>query len=113
MNCNILNVGGCVPPQITDALHFLQMWGVWIGLGLAALVLLYVLAKVKEVAGWPGVVTVLLIIVTFGGYAKGRADQKAADTEPTENLDPDSPDAEVPDRPNKSLLGRSLKDLFR
>lgn len=81
MNCSMFDLSGCVtlPNWLTDAWHQAQVWGWW-ALGIAAaLVLLTVLVRVKQLAGWPGVVAVLMAVLTLGAYGKGRIDQKAAD----------------------------------
>ena len=73
---------------VPDWLWMVLSWWPWI-LGIfAALVVIFVLAKIKELLGWPGVFAAL----TLGAYAVGRY-HGATNYNPIENFREDDPDA--------------------
>lgn len=66
------DVGAClmslVPPFVWDIVDWWQTWGAWVGWGIVIIIAVFALAKVRELAGWPGV----FAVVTLGAYALGR-----------------------------------------
>jgi hypothetical protein len=66
------DLGAClvslVPEWIWAIVDWWQAWGAWVIWGVVGLIALGALAKVKELAGWPGV----FAVVTLGAYALGR-----------------------------------------
>jgi hypothetical protein len=65
-------------------------WLPWVVYGLLGVFALVALAKVKELAGWPGVFAVLTLGAYGLGYARGRSGQSI---NPIEQLPEDHPDA--------------------
>lgn len=64
----IVDLLGNVPPRI--------WWVLWVGAYAAGgLVLLWALSLIKNLAGWPGVVVVLLAVTYTFAYARGKLDQ--------------------------------------
>jgi len=112
MNCSAFDLRGCfaLPEWVADLWHQIQTWGLW-ALGIiGVLVVLTVLVKVKQLAGWPGVMAVLAAVLTLGAYGKGRIDQKAADAAHRPASKPDPPPT-VSAKPKKrvgGLLGKLL-----
>lgn len=64
----VVSILGHVPPRVWFVL--------WVGAYAAGgLVLLWALSLVKNIAGWPGVVVVLLAVTYTFAYARGKLDQ--------------------------------------
>lgn len=85
MICGLLDVG-CAINGIIAGLWWLP----WVVYGLLGVFALVALAKVKELAGWPGVFAVLTLGAYGLGYWRGRSGQSI---NPIEHVDPTSPDA--------------------
>lgn len=91
MSCALWNVGCHIEAWIAGL-----WWLPYVIWGLLGLFALVALAKVKELAGWPGVISVLSLGTYGYGYWRGKTGQSI---NPIEQLPEDHPDAVVPDRP--------------
>lgn len=105
-----MDVGACLKAL---ALGWVPDWfwtyGPWVLWGTVALVALGILARVKAVAGWPGLAAVL----TAGGYVVGYVRGKRGESfNPIEQVPEKSPDA-APSPPKPQPMKRPRPTLFK
>ena len=90
MTCSALDLTGCFGMAWAHLLGMLPWYLPWIGWGIVALVTLWVLSQIKNVAGYPGVIGVLGIVAYLVGYFRGSRHDGLV---PHEHVDAASPDA--------------------
>lgn len=107
MTCSIFALDGCVHGLWGWLLGLLPWWTPYAFWGVVALIVLGILAKIKEVAGWPGIIALLGVIAYGVGYSRGRADQPAVPGQPAMKPAPKPPynpaTHKLPDLPPRSL----------